>query len=389
MMRKWIWRPVTAGLGVALVAIGVYTIISFLPARENGSDFSQVYVAARVMQDGLNPYEIALDQYATDHNLHFSEIVSQTTNPPVLVWMLQPLGRLEPSKAFALLVAVEFFSLLVVMACAVRLLGRRLSPAGWCLAAGLLCCSMPIFFHFWFSQVQLPLLALVMAGVLALRSRRPWTACMLLTLATALKFYPAPLVALPALMERGQKRWQLAGVTALWLAVWAVVPGWSLWVGFVRHGLPLLMTMGSGWYYNFTVTSTLMDLWRPAAGSEWWPSSVALVISATLVGWAWWTCSHKSMNEDNAVSLLLITSLICSTIAWVHYLIWLFYPLCVLASRRRWLLSVLALICLNAAGSNPLDLTGRVAKFLNASAPLMLMGVLYVYFSVRGEEPAP
>jgi hypothetical protein len=383
MMRTWIWRPVAFGLGVALLIIAVRTISSFLPSRVSASDFSQAYVAALAWTRGLDPYAVKLDEFAQKENLTYTEIVPQATNPPLLLWMLRPLTLLTPDRAFAVWVGLEVLSLVVVFVGAHRLLGRQLPPAGWCLAAGLACCSMPMFAHFWFSQVQLLLLALVMTGTPALRAGRPRTACVVLTLAAVLKLFPSPLVVMPALAAKGRRRWELLGWAAVLLLAWAALPGWSPWGSFRRDGLPFLTEMASGRYFNFSLASFLP-----------WPATV--LVGAVLIGAAWWKSTQRF--DDASVCLLLVATVMCSMIAWVHYLVWMFYPLCVIGAqmrratgrRRVWLTTLLlaSILVFNVAGSNPFEFTNRFGRSLNASAPLLMMLLLYGHFFFAREQSA-
>jgi hypothetical protein len=397
----WLLRleSLRLALGLALFVAGACVIIRFLPPRAFANDFSMAYLSARALSQGLDPYTLSLDQYAQNQNVPVTEVIAQATNPPLLLWVLRPFGRLSPVTAFWLYVGVEVIAFALCILIAYRLLGRQFSTGSWCLAAGLVFCSMPMFMHFWCSQVQLPLLALVMGGALALRTGWPRLACLLLAMAAVLKIYPAPLVVLPTLSVRGSKRWTLAGWTALCIIGWAVLPGWKAWISFISHGLPLLAKMASGRYYNFTVSSAVMDLWRPAPRTEWLAAAVALTISAAL--FAWWACFRRTKSTDvvlsnRSLSQLLVTSVMCSTVAWAHYLVWLFFPLCVVAieagrangRRQFWLVGLLlvALACFNAAGSNPLGLTDRVGKFSNASAPLLVMILLSIHFSREQES---
>lgn len=323
-----------------------------------------------------------MDQYARDQGVSVTEIIPQATNPPLLLWLLRPLAQFPPAAAFWLFAGMELVSVALCFLVTYQLLGRQFSTGDWCLAGGIAFCSMPMFSHFWFSQFQLPLLAVVMVGAMAMRRGRPWLACVLFTLAAAVKLYPSPLALWPALAARGRQRWTLLGWTALCGLGWTALPGWTLWDSFRRHGLPLVSTMGNGDFYNFTVPALVAGLGSTSAG---------LALGLALICVAWWCCARRPPDSDSALCLLLVTAVICSIVAWVHYLVWLFYPLLVVATqarqaagpRRVWLVALVlvALVVVNAAGSNPLAVTHRAAKLLNASLPLLVMGWLYVHFA--------
>jgi hypothetical protein len=168
----------------------------------------------------------------------------------------------------------------------------------------------------------------------------------------------------------------LAG-TALCALGWAAVPGVPAWISFCRHGLTWLGQFAGGSHYNFTFASFAAGVFGPG----WTARCVGGAASLGLIAWTWWQCSRRPAGSDETLCLLLVATVMCSMVAWVHYLVWLMYPLCVLAARRNWTLLGVTLVCVNVAGSNPFDLTSPALKLLNANLPLFVMAWCYAHFS--------
>jgi hypothetical protein len=383
-MRQRIAKPVTLGLGIALLAMGVRTIVGFLPSRVNGNDFAMGYVAGRLIDLGRDVYEVkSLNEPSAELGLPFRDKMGQATNPPLLLWVFEWLSRLEPATAFWFWTALEALSLVFVLVACWRLIGGRLAAHEWVLATGLTVCSLPVFANFWFGQVQLPLAALIMAGLWLSRFA---VANLPLTLAAALKLFPWPLVMFPALGRRGRARYRQIGWAAALLVVWAALPGWRMWRGFFQHAATVFNDMASGRYFNYTITSFVSTIVGPETGRV-----IGTILSLVIfvMAWVW---SDQALRrgtaeaEESSACLLLVAMLMGSLVCWMHYLVLLVYPLIFLAAQRRTstrILVVAGLLSVNIAGTNPLAGWPQPLKLIGANLPLLFMVALYVYFAGR------
>lgn len=160
------------GIGLALIFTGASVIFAFLPSRAFYNDFGHAYLAGRLLREHANVYTTSLPAYAQQIGLPFEQLMAHTGNPPALVWLFQWLSYLPVPEAFLVWVLLEVLSLITTAILSWRLLRGRLSAESLVLAFGLLICSMPTFFHFWFSQVQFLLLALVMIAYALWRGGR-------------------------------------------------------------------------------------------------------------------------------------------------------------------------------------------------------------------------
>jgi hypothetical protein len=390
------------GLGLALTVTGIRVIVGLLPSRAFHNDFGHAYLAGRLLREHGDVYRTPLSEYAQSLGFPFDPLMPQATNPPLLVWLFKPLSVLPPEPAFWIWATVEILSLILVAAVCWHLLKRKLSGQAWLLSFGLLLCSMPVFYHFWFSQVQFFVLALVMVAYVLWQKGHAGAACALLSFAGFLKLYPLALLPMPLLAAKRRSQAYLLGTCALLGLVWFLLPGPGLWTEFFHQALPDLATFSNGRYYNFTISSLVMSLIGSVSGTAISPhvlraATLVSLGSSTLVLLAAWAISgaalRRSENEaaNECLCLLLITSIICSAIAWVHYLVFLTYPLLMIAvesktaaGRKRAKLIALVLVGLisvNLAGSPLLGTNHLMLRSLVNAHPLFAMVVLWCHFA--------
>lgn len=343
--------------------------------------------------------------YNAAAGLPFTAVMGPATNPPLLLWFYTFLAACSPTVGFWIFVAVEVISLFVIFAVSGTMLGRRLAPAQWCLAVGLTACSMPMFHHFWFTQVQLPLLAIIMAGVYLWQRGATAGACGLLTLAGALKLYPMVIAPFPLLMARPGQFKRTALLWLAFLAFWVALPGITAWESFARHAVPYLNQFSNGRYLTFSIPSFIngllaLRLGQPPRGAA--IGSYALVVLALM--WAWWRCWQTTSSDAPdqiaaGVALLLVTTVLCSAVAWVHYLVFLIVPLLCLAAEtheatglsrlRLGALLVVNLAAINLAGTVLIPHGPVLLRYLVANAPVLGMVFLFAHFARSLHRPLP
>lgn len=373
------------GLGVGLFLVAARVVVAFLPHQTVDNDFALAYVEGHAARAGCDPYRTDLMLYNTRAGLPFTAVMGQATNPPLLLLGYRLLAALPPTPAFWFYVFLETASLLVIFVVAGALLQRQLLPAHWCLAAGLSACSLPMFHHYWFTQVQLLLLALILTGIYFWRQGSVVTGCGLLTLAGVLKLYPLAIAPLPILLANREDRRRTILVWLVCLIFWAALPGLAAWASFLRHAAPYLRQFSGGQYLSFTIPSFVNGLCGSQAAAPAWG-----LAAATLV-WAWMRC--RQLEFSAAVALLLVVTVLCSAVAWIHYLVFLIFPLLCLAAHtveatggRRLLLGALLLLNLaavNLAGVAPGPPIPALFRYLCANLPVLGMGLLCVHFSRR------
>ncbi len=390
-------------LALALVIAAADFLRQTLPGRQWRSDFSHIYSAGIILQQGGDVYATKLRDFNESAALGFLEILPHETNPPLLVRALQPLARFNVTTGFWIYTVAQVSALAIVLTVTISLLGPRLSAAAWCLATGLFVCSVPVILHLWCAQVQLPLLALIMAGYWLWRRNHDRTASALLTLAGALKFFPLVAAPLPVLSRRD---WRTTGWWGGWLLLWLALPGVSLWRSYLTHGLPNLTAYSRPDLDNYslpTFFTGLVTVLQAPPSLRPWASVAGYGLAGALVFWAWWQATglrrDGAAEVDRVFALLLVVAVLASPIAWTHYFVFLFFPLAVLAihakeTRSLWRIMLLggAWLAFNAARTDQVPADISVSAWLLRRAPLFVMLAFCAYFGRRATPsatPAP
>ncbi|MFF4144246.1 glycosyltransferase 87 family protein [Streptomyces sp. NPDC001698] len=258
------------------------------------------------------------------------------TYPPFAALSMLPMALVGPNTAIA---GALLLNLAAVAAVLWILVGRELRRHGWfgwALAACALALLEPVRDTISFGQVNLLLLALVLADGWLLSSRRcrwgRWAGAGI-GLAAAVKLTPAVFIGLLLLA----RRWRAAAVATAVTAVATVLAAWAApdasrfyWT----HALWDTTRVGRLDYVsNQSLQGVLARLAAPGEPSRAvWALTVVLVLAA----WVWRT--HRALRADDWPAALALTGLVScliSPITWVHHLVWLLPSFAVLVHARR------------------------------------------------------
>ncbi|MEU5591775.1 glycosyltransferase 87 family protein [Streptomyces sp. NPDC020298] len=240
------------------------------------------------------------------------------TYPPFAALAMLPMALLPLRTAIAASLLLNLAALAVVLRILAGPAWRRHGWYGWALAACLLALFEPLRDTFSFGQVNLLLLALVLAdGRLLATGRGRWAGAGI-GLAAAIKLTPAVFIGLLLLA----RRWRAAalatavaaGATAL--AAWAD-PGASRF-----YWTEALWDTGRvgrlDYVSNQSLQGVLARLGEP--GRPVWATAVLLVLCV----WAWRSRGAVAAGDwPAAFALTGLTACLVSPITWVHHLVWL------------------------------------------------------------------
>jgi alpha-1,2-mannosyltransferase len=273
------------------------------------------------------------------------------TYPPFAALMLSPLALLDWHPAIALSLAVNAAAGVVVIR---LLLGRA-----YLLAACALAFFEPVRDTFSFGQVNLVLLALVVADTRLLRDTR-WHGVGI-GLATAIKLTPGIFVLY--LLVTGQRRAAaVAGGTAAGatLLAFAVAPDASrtFWTEALWH----TDRVGNLAYVsNQSLQGVLARLDPAAPGRVTWLVAAAAALAV-------WAYRVRRVDPLTGAALTGVTGCLVSPVTWVHHLVWVLPALALLATSRRWPLGAAAYVVLCSSvvwlwwdGRLPIDILGANA----------------------------
>jgi hypothetical protein len=315
-------------------------------------------------------------------------------------------AALPPRAAFWAWALLEIVSLGCVLTLTWRLTptlvsgltASRLSVPARRLVCGGIIASAPVYWHFYFSQSQLLIAAIILIAYACLRNGKPVTACLAITTAAWLKLYPVMLV--PWFLWRSSRdrkiRWRCAGAAAAWSAVVVLASGLGEWRQFWAYGMKVLETWAE-WqrHFNFTVPSFVKNTaWLLHGFDPQWTglhswyragSIIGVALIALLYGVSWWTGRRKeSADIESEFCLLTIAMLAGIAEGWGHYYVMLAFPAAVAVARvvqrptsGRAVALGLSLLMLNVMG----DLRSPWLEFTVSYIPLyglLLLGAFFV-----------
>jgi alpha-1,2-mannosyltransferase len=308
--RRWY---IIAGLAVATAVF-----LAYVPAHRGFFDVGVYHGAVHYwLRDGGQLY----DYLRPPTNYGF-------TYPPFAALVLSPLAPLPWHPAIAL-------SIVVNTAAGAALLGLLVDPIakrqGWHrgLTFGLAACAVavlePVRDTFSFGQVNLVLLALVVADTRLLRQTR-WSGVGI-GLATAIKLTPG--IFILYLLISGQRRAAaVAGATAgaATLVAFAIAPDASR--TFWTEALWDTDRIGNLAYVSNQSLQGVIARLDPAAPSKlgW-----LLLVAAAMAVWVY---RVRRVDPLTGAALTGVVGCLVSPITWVHHLVWVLPALVLLADSR-------------------------------------------------------
>ncbi|MCA1560521.1 MAG: glycosyltransferase 87 family protein, partial [Acidobacteria bacterium] len=196
--------------------------------------------------------------------------------------------------------------------------------------------------HFWFSQVQLQLGALLLLAYVSQQQGRYSRAWSLITIAACLKL--VPVVMLPWFVWSAPGAWRTKVTRLVPPAVvlaTIVAVTWSLWRGFLETGVDVIRGNVVNRMFNYSLPSFSINLassvFNPAqtlgASDVLWMLGVAS--GGLLVAAAYYACWRSRCTDETAFCVLLLVTIVAAPTAWVHYFVLAFFPFAVLVAAMR------------------------------------------------------
>ena len=340
------WRRVAHSrlldVGMMLVGlVGAIRIAWVLPQRANRNDFAHYYLSSRLLLEGKNPYSTPLEPLYAKYGFVLDGALTEvrTPNPPAFLWLFAPLAVLGPRGAFAVWVTVEILSLSGILFLTQHCLADRLSNRGmrFVCAAGV--ASAPVYWHFYFSQVQLLLAATVLAAYAWQRQGRHLAACLAVVGAGLVKLFP--FVLLPWFLwhsgDNARTRIQRTAAALSVVVVVLVVTRLALWMDYLRYAAPVSVACAADYTFNFNLPSFLVDLGYsaygfkppPAVARVWW--AAGSIVGLGLIVLAYLLCLRVSNDREAQFCLLCAVMLGVTITARGHYYVFLIFPAAVAA----------------------------------------------------------
>ena len=386
---------------IVLLLLGVLRIVVALPSRAHHNDFAHYYLSSRLLIDGAAPYRTPLEPLYAAHGFVFDARIPTATNPPPLLWLMAPFSAMSPKWAHWMWSAFNGLSLVACLVMIRRFACPDLPRKIWWFAVVAVVWSFPVFEHFAFSQVQLEL-AVLLLGAFCLQRRGPHgAACVLASVAAALKLFPV--LMLPWFVFHSANSWRevvrRSLIVGAVLAVIVTATGLTLWKDFLQHGLPVISTGVMNQWGNQSVPSLVLNLASasrefaldPTTSRTWWiiASMVGVLLLAAAYGLIW----LKRGDSRIAFGLLLVAMVITGTTAWRHYFVILIWPAMLALElawkrpelSRRLLTGVMVLLLVIPVGDLLASAVGTLPTLINILlgylplAGALLLGALLAY----------
>jgi len=393
-------------LALALMVFGVWHVARVLPSRAVGNDFAHCYITSRLLLTGADVYSMPLQPEYDRFGFRYTHVIPTATNPPLLVEAFAPFAMLPPWGAFWAWTALEILSLGCLLLLSWRLTASRLSAQARRLVCAGIVASAPVYWHFFFSQWQLLLGAMILIAYTCLRNGRPTVACLLITIATWLKLFPVLLV--PWFLWRAGPDWKTrgkcAGAVLVSSAGLVAIGGLELWRQFWLHGMKVLRAWIE-WqrHFDFTVPSFVKNAaWALHNFDPEWTglhkwAEVGAVCGIALVtltyGVSWWNAQRqKDVDMEGEFCLLSIAMLAGIAEGWGHYFVMLAFPVAVAVARvavrpttGRVTVLGLSFVMLNVMG----DFRSPWLEFPASYIPLYGLSLLGAFFAYElwGSKP--
>lgn len=303
-----------------LAAGGLFGVFS----SDYATDFHAIYrrIAAMV-HDGAPLYDLAA--------IESNPLGDTYKYPPAFALLFAPFAQLPFVPAIVTWRAFNF--LLLIIAVWLLLRSYNVSLRSW-MGAGLfllLCTLQPLIDTLRYGQVDLLMLALIMAGLYALRRNQNVFLGIWIGIAAAFKLYPAYLLGL-ALVQRRWRAFVGAALAAGLISGLAlVVFGWTNTLVFLRDVLAAT-GVGTAWVENQTFNGFLNRLLSseqiallPDDGGVVRLATYAWAIVITGLT-AWLTRPASAVRPDMSYGLWVVAMLLILPVAWMHYQTLLLIP---------------------------------------------------------------
>jgi hypothetical protein len=341
-------------LGLA-VLLNIVSISSFLSKRQNQQDFAHYYASSKVwLANHQNTYRVDLvPEYEKLGWTSFDEPVTRATNPPPLLAAFSPYASLNPMLAHAAWTLTQLLALVASAFAVWKLVQTKLSKDAFYFVLSVFLIMPFLWSHFYYAQVQIVLMAMILFAYQLLPSRtnsgtesaisiRSVIACTIVVTASLVKVFP--IVLLPWFIFRSSDRWTGRIIVGIISTVVLLVGIWltdiALWRDFIEFGLATVSIWVKASYECFTLTSFShqvgIALNQPPESDLF--IRIGSIMGIGLLGVFYCRilfrrseATRQTLNVE--LALLILLMLFCGSTCWWHYLVFLLFPMMVIASE--------------------------------------------------------
>lgn len=303
------------------------------------ADFSSYYIWAYAARHNLNPYTVDFEPIAASLHLR-TEGMDHADYPPTFILMFEPLTLLSARTAYHVWIGLNAGALVLGL---MLLLGgdSRLDFRIKIALAALAILFYPVRIHFNWAQTQLVLLLMLVAVERLLERSRDKVAGFILALAGLIKIFPL-FVCGYLIAER---RWRALSFTTIGLAAGSVATIALIGVPTsITFGARLAQVFSGGWLaqhgkadsvelvsistFVSRMVAAIFGANRGATFNLVRVVAIALAAAAIVAGAV--RATRASIGNPSrarrSFSLWIVTMVLLSPTAWIHYLVLLIVP---------------------------------------------------------------
>ena len=397
---------------LALVVIAAFAFSAYSAFGHRPPDWNNAYIAAYSFSRQHPVYAITAQGRWEEFRVGLAEQLRVV--PAGGSWRYPPLQAvlMIPLLPFEMWAACSIWNILgsVASLTASFLLAAALTNdstlviANRCIALMALLFFVPLYNTLWECQFNLLPLLSVATGMYFLRHGREASAGVALAVGTAMKLFPASLIAW--LLWRRQFRTGVAAVLAsiVFTLLSGFIVGWDNIAGYVQYGLRLA---NEGWAIQPPNQSLFAFFARAFTVHPWGPT---LVTSPELVEPLTWAtrlvllggvavlCWPRRFSFDLLAlecSLVLVTLFLIAPTAWEHHLVMLYVPFVVLGTRAlsgrlslsACILTIGAYILIDMQGLLWKQFVGYTSLLSLGTYAMLILWAVLAWFILREKWP--
>lgn len=296
------------------------------------ADFNHFYGTSYLTLHGIVPYGIPFESLPISDQFVWHKGIPSATNPPALALLLAPLALFDRDTAWWIWVSMIVAAQVVCGSIVSRTLGAEWRTVEKVLWWAVFLGGSAFASNIVHAQVQTIILLLAVMGWSRMRNGTSLVGAAAWGIATGLKIFPWPLVAILILL----KRFREAGVSIASALFICAAPmalfGWTIWLKFFTEGIPIIQQWAGDSTLNIGVTGVInrFSLFWSAGGLEgsikWLAFGIIPLLSFfALVGAFFWRRDAGILLDKAEFDLLFAAITVFAHIfaptAWPSYLI--------------------------------------------------------------------
>ena len=320
-----------------LIISAIARLVFVLPERADKDDFAHYYIATKIYLSGGNPYKVDLaplyEKYGFTLELN-QKVISPY--PPIFFALLAPFVIFQPSSAFIGWTVFQFICLIYILLMIKYLARGYLSIFSWLFFSMLIISSSFVYYHFYYSQIALFLVALVISAYALSNAKHRHVANLLITIAGLIKIYP--FILLPWFIfwnSKNKVRIRFSDFLYIFgfILIILTITGWDLWFAFVEQTLNNSVGGSFSIFYNYSLPSFIINYayaflsYMPHLTKNFMIIPCGLFAGLFILIFSYFYSLKYPKSKSDGFCLMIIAMLLAFPRVLGHYYVFLIFPL--------------------------------------------------------------